>query len=50
MGRNSRIERSAVAALALVTEQRNRTRLERDDSHRYYDRVRIELRMQRGLI
>lgn len=50
MGRKSRITRSATAVLALVAEQRNRTRLERDDSHRYYDRVRTELSMQRGLI
>ncbi|MCH1884017.1 hypothetical protein [Agrococcus sp. ARC_14] len=51
MGRTSRIARKASDALALaVEERRNRTRLERDDSQRYYDRVRAELAMQRGLI
>lgn len=50
MGRKSRIPNSAVSALVLAAEKRNRTRLERDDSQRYYDRVRTELTMQRGLI
>ena len=50
MGRTSRIARSIGAVDAAVDERRNRTRLERDDSQRYYDRVRAELSMQRGLI
>lgn len=50
MARTSRIARSAAAALARVEERRNRTRLERDDSQRYYDRLRAELTAQRGLI
>lgn len=51
MGRKSSIDRRAAAALELAVEQRrNRTRLDRDDSHRYYDRLRAELTMQRGLI
>lgn len=51
MGRKSSIARSAADALALATaERRNRARLDRDDSQRYYDRLRAELTMQRGLI
>lgn len=51
MARKSRIARSAAAALDLVAEERrNRSRLDRDDSQRYYDRLRAELAMQRGLI
>ncbi|WP_206448133.1 hypothetical protein [Agrococcus sp. KRD186] len=50
MGRTSRIARSIAAVDAAVEERRNRTRLERDDSQRYYDRVRAELSLQRGLI
>ncbi|SDS18017.1 hypothetical protein [Agrococcus carbonis] len=50
MARKSRIARSADAALAIVAERRNRTRLERDDQQRYYDRLRAELTTQRGLI
>ncbi|MGM1028933.1 MAG: hypothetical protein ACQEWM_03560 [Actinomycetota bacterium] len=43
MGRTSRIPtRSA--------EERNRARVEREASERYYDRVRAELSIQRGLI
>ncbi|GEK79031.1 hypothetical protein [Agrococcus baldri] len=50
MGRTSRIAHRAAAALELIAERRNRTRLERDDSQRYYDRIRTEVTMQRGLI
>lgn len=50
MARNRRITRGAAAALALAAEKRNCTRLERDDSQRYYDRLRREITMQRGLI
>ena len=50
MGRKSRTARSAAAALELTAERRNRTRVEHDDAQRYYDRVRAELSMQRGLI
>lgn len=51
MGRKSSNTRSAVDALELAAEERrNRTRVERDDSHRYYDRLRAELAMQRGMI
>lgn len=52
MGRKSRIRHGAAATIALTphAEQRNRASLERDDTQRYYDRVRTELTMQRGLI
>lgn len=43
MGRKHRIpSRSA--------DERNRARIEREASERYYDRVRAELSIQRGLI
>lgn len=51
MGRKSRTVSAATAAFELASEERrNRARLERDDSQRYYDRLRAEIRMQRGLI
>ena len=31
-------------------DERNRARIEREASQRYYDRVRAELSIQRGLI
>ena len=34
----------------IAIEERNRARVEREASERYYDRVRAELGMQRGLI
>lgn len=50
MARKSRTARRVAALELAVEEQRNRTRLERDDAQRYYDRIRTELTMQRGLI
>lgn len=50
MGRTTRIARTVAAVEAAVAERRKRTRLERDDSQRYYDRLRAELAIQRGLI
>ncbi|WP_347754675.1 hypothetical protein [Agrococcus sp. ProA11] len=51
MERTSRIATAATAAFELASEaRRNRTRLDRDDSQRYYDRLRAEITMQRGLI
>ncbi|WP_405218544.1 hypothetical protein [Agrococcus sp. Ld7] len=51
MGRRSRIAATATAAFELASEERRtRARLDRDDSQRYYDRLRAEIRMQRGLI
>lgn len=44
MGRNDRIPRR------IAGEGRNRARIEREASERYYDRVRAELSIQRGLI
>ncbi len=50
MARTSRTARR-VAALELALEEgRHRSRLERDEAQRYYDRIRAELTMQRGLI
>ncbi len=43
MGRTPRIPRR-------TADERNRARLEREASQRYYDRVRAELSIQRGLI
>lgn len=44
MGRKDRIPHR------IASEERNRARLEREASERYYDRERAELRIQRGLI
>ncbi|ROR65856.1 hypothetical protein [Agrococcus jenensis] len=44
MGRTSRIPHR------IASEERNRARVEREASARYYDRERAELRIQRGLI
>lgn len=33
-----------------IADERNRARVEREASERYYDRVRAELSIQRGLI
>lgn len=43
MARNDRVPRP-------VADERNRARAEREASERYYDRVRAELSIQRGLI
>lgn len=50
MGRRSTARHSAAALELAGEERRNRARIERDDSHRYYDRLRAELALQRGLI